>query len=286
MFGIRTFLCGTLLGTCSGLFVANYHVVNTPQGVIVVPRSQRPPLRSVYVDIRSWSEAMWTNHPEVTQALIADGRSALIRENLTDNLLDEIVPEQTQTDRPRRSRSVARQSEVEVPIRFESEPDGLPGVATKAAPAKTNRLLDSKSPVRKRFETAIDDAIAPMVEDDPAELVSEQADEILPMEDAQAAMVRKLESRLSGLLDGANSATPNVSPARTEVLPASGDANGMARDLLQQVIPPSGKLPRSAAPLRDFGRDLLSAPAPGQGAAAHSPPRAPTQSRIILSEPF
>ncbi len=286
MFGIRTFLCGLLVGTCGGLFVANYHVVNTPQGVVVVPRNQRPPLRSSYVDIRSWSEAMWTNHPEVTQALIADGRSALIRENLTDNLLDEIVPEQTQNDRPRRSRSVARQTDAEVPIRFESEPDGLPGVATKAAPAKTRRLLDPKSPVRKRFETAIDDAIAPMVEDDPAELASEQADEALPTDDAQAAMVRKLESRLSGLLDGESEAIPAASPARTEVLPTSGNASEMARDLLQQVIPSSGNLPRSAAPLRDFGRELLSAPAPGQGAAAQSPSRAPAQSRVLLSEPF
>lgn len=264
MFGIRTFLCGLLAGTCGGLFVANYHVVNTPQGVVVVPRDQRPPLSSSYVDIRSWSEAMWANHPEVTQALIADGRSELIRENLTDNLLDEIVPEQTQNDRPRRSRSVARQTDAEVPT------------------AKTNRLRDSKSPVRKRFETAIDDAIAPMVEDDPAELASEQADEVLPSDDAQDAMVRKLESRLSGLLEGETAATPNVSPSRTEVLSTSGDA----RDLLQQVIPPSGNRPRSAAPLRDFGRELLSAPAPGQGAAAQSQPRAPAQSRILLSDPF
>ena len=74
MFGIRTFLVGLLAGACGGLFAANYHVVRTVDGVVVVPRTQRPPLRSSYVDVRTWSQAMWSNHPEVTEALTADGR--------------------------------------------------------------------------------------------------------------------------------------------------------------------------------------------------------------------
>lgn len=287
MFGFKMFLGGALIGTCASLFVANYHVVNTAQGVVVVPRTQRPPLRSTYVDIRNWSQSMWSNHPEVTQALIADGRSALIRENLKANLLDEIlseetVPEQTRDDRPRRSRNVASQSEF--PIQIESELlDAGPLRAEHASSTGTAaRLLDSQSPVRKRFESAFDEAIAPMVEDDPAALGNDALANSLPND----AMVQKLEARFSDLVKPQQPANSEAIPSLTEDLPTSEDAAEMARDLLQQVIPQGTNLPRGAAPLRDLGRDLLSAPAPGQGGASLSIPRAPTQSHLLLSEPF
>ena len=288
MFGFRLFLAGLLVGTCAGLFVANYHVVNTPQGVVVVPRAQRPPLRSSYVDIRSWSQAMWVNHPEVTQALIADGRSSLIRDNLKDNLQNEILPEQSQDDRSRRSRDVAGPSEI--PIRMETDRTEVSPLVTDSAPAarEKTRLLDSQSPVRKRFESALDEVIAPMVEDDPAEpagdsVASDPLSENLP---SNEEMIQKLEARLGGLLNEQTSEIPEIGPSRLEAVPTSGDAEEMARDLLQQVIPQGSNLPRSATPFRDFGRDLLSAPAPGQGGASQTLPRPTTQSLLNLSEPF
>lgn len=282
MFGLKMFLGGTLIGMCSGLFVANYHVVNSSQGLAVVPRTQRPPLRSTYVDIRSWSQSMWVNHPEVTAALIADGRSSLIGENLKANLLNEIVPKQTRDDRPLRSRNVA--SQTEVPIHFETDLADADPLLTEQSPAAgtSARLLDSRSPVRKRFESAFDEAIAPMVEDDPAEFANDAVDS-LPTDDA---MVQKLEARFSDLVNKQLPAIPETIPSRVEVFPTSGDTEEMARDLLQQVIPQGTNIPRSATPLRDLGRDLLSAPAPGRGGASLSIPRAPTQSQRILSDPF
>ncbi len=266
MFGFKMFLGGALVGICSGLFVANYHVVNSSQGLAVVPRTQRPPLRSTYVDIRSWSQSMWVNHPEVTAALIADGRSSLIGENLKDNLLNEIVPQQTRDDRPRRSRNVAIQTGV--PIPFETDLAGTNPLLTEQAPASGSsaRLLDSQSPVRKRFESAFDEAIAPMVEDDPAELANDTG--VSPS--ADDVMVQKLEARFSDLVNQQLPAGPGASPSRVEVFPTSGDTEEMARDLLQQVIPQGSNFPRSAAPLRDLGRDLLSAPPP-----AKAVPRSP-----------
>ena len=282
MFGLRMFLIGLLVGTCAGLFVAHFHVVNTSQGVVVVPRTPRPPLRSSYVDIRSWSPSMWANHPEVTQALMADGRSALIRETVENNLLEDLLPQQTQDRqtqdiRSRPARHVAGLSEV--PIRIETDRPEAPSLANQAAAAtrQSTRLLDANSPVRKRFESAMDKVIAPMVEDDPAEL----GGEAVASDSSQAATIQKLEEQLSGLLDEDTSATV---PARIEALPTSGDAEAMARDLLQQVIPRGSTVPRSATPFRDFGRDLLNAPAPGQGGA--SQPRVPSQSQLLLSEPF
>lgn len=291
MFGIRPFLFGLLMGAGGGLFAANYHVVNTSQGVVVVPRTQRPPLRSSYVDIRSWSEAMWVNHPEVTQALIADGRSSLIGDNLKENLLDEILPQQTQDNRPPRSRTIARRTEV--PISIETAPSNPRRVGEKSSPpmTETARLLDSKSAVRQRWESALDQAIAPIVDDDPAtlasdELASEPSREVLPENGDHAAIVRKLEDRFGGLLDTATPTNPREKSSQLEALPTSGNASEMARDLLKQVIPHSGKLPGSAAPLRNLGRELLSAPAPGQGGAAQLPSRVPVQSQLIPSKPF
>lgn len=286
MFGIRPFLFGLLMGAGGGLFAANYHVVNTAQGVVVVPRTQRPPLRSSYVDIRSWSEAMWVNHPEVTQALIADGRSSLIGDNLKENLLNEILPQQTQDDRSSRSRTIARRTDV--PISIETAPSNPRRVGEPSVPPKTEtaRLLDSKSAVRQRWESALDQAIAPMVDDDPAELASEPSREVLPGSEDQDAIVRKLEDRFGGLLDTATPTNPREKSTQLEAIPTSGDASEMARDLLKQVIPHTGKLPGSAAPLRNLGRELLSAPAPGQGGAARLPSRIPVQSQLIPSKPF
>ena len=270
MFGIKMFLGGLLVGTGAGLFVANYHVVNSPQGIVVVPRTQRPPLRSTYVDIRSWSQAMWANHPEVTQALIADGRSSLIRDNLKDNLLKEVLPEQTQNDRLPRSGSVANQQEL--PIRWEGDQRASNSLVTQTAPAASSktRFLDTQSPARKQMESALDEAIAPIVEDDPA----------------SDAMIQKLEEQFTQRSNAKTPATLSVEPDRVEAVPTSGDTGQMARDLLQQVIPPSRTRWGSAAPRRAPGRDMLNAPAPGQGGASLAVPRPTTQSQLILSEPF
>ncbi len=277
MFGFKMFLGGTLVGTLAGLFVANFHVVHTPQGIVVVPRSQRPPLSSSYVDIRTWSQAMWANHPEVTQALVADGRSSLIRDNLPDNLPNEILPQQTQDAPPRRSRNVAGQSEL--PIRWETDQPAANSVVTQPTPAPRSkpRLLDTLSPARKQFESAFDEAIAPMVEDDPAV----PADDVMATAPAEDAMVQQLEEQFSNRLNAKLPATPGV-----EALPTSGDTATMARDLLQQVIPQGSSLPRSATPFRDLGRDLLSAPAPGQGGASLSIPKPATHSQLNLNEPL
>ena len=145
MFGIRPFLCGLLAGACGGLFVTNFHVVHTAEGVVVVPRTQRPPLRSSYVDIRSWSEAMWANHPEVTEALVADGRSSLIGDNLKENLLDELRPKQTQNDSAPRSRSTARRSETK-PVGRSNVLANKTGTAREATPG-----AEAKSSVRQRL---------------------------------------------------------------------------------------------------------------------------------------
>ncbi len=281
MFGIRPFLCGLLAGACGGLFVTNFHVVNTPEGVVVVPRTQQPPLRSSYVDIRNWSEAMWANHPEVTAALVADGRSSLIGDNLQDNLLDKILPKQTRGEILPRARSTA--------LRNETLPVGQTGsYSSKSVPAEDSvKVLDQGTAVRKRWEAALDKAMAPIVDEDPAELAADQTSEVLPESREHDNLVRQLEEQFRDRVPDPVPATERKSlPARIEALPTSGNASDMARDLLKQVIPQGGPSSSSAAPLRDLGQSLLNAPAPGQSAAAQIQSRVPVQSQLIQTEPF
>lgn len=281
MFGIRPFLCGLLAGACGGLFATNFHVVHTAQGIVVVPRTQQPPLRSAYVDIRNWSEAMWTNHPEVTAALVKDGRSSLIGDNLKDNLLDKVLPKQTRSDSVPSTRGTASRSGT-LPVSQANS------IATSSDPGvDSGKILEQGSAVRKRWEAALDKAIAPIVDEDPAELAADQTSEVLPDESSQSDLVQQLEDQFKDRVTDPVPATQSKTNSnKIEALPTSGDPSDMARDLLKQVIPQGGTSPKSAAPLRDLGQSLLNAPAPGQGVAAQAQPRVPVQSQLIKTEPF
>lgn len=281
MFGIRPFLCGLLAGACGGLFATNFHVVHTAQGIVVVPRTQQPPLRSAYVDIRNWSEAMWTNHPEVTAALVKDGRSSLIGDNLKDNLLDKVLPKQTRSDSVPSTRGTASRSGT-LPVSQANS------IATSSDPGvDSGRILEQGSAVRKRWEAALDKAIAPIVDEDPAELAADQTSEVLPDESSQDDLVQQLNDQFKDRVpDPVPAAQPKSTPNKIEALPTSGDPSDMARDLLKQVIPQGGSSPKSAAPLRDLGQSQLNAPAPGQGVAAQTQSRVPVQSQLIKTEPF
>jgi hypothetical protein len=124
----------------------------------------------------------------------------------------------------------------------------------------------------------IDEAIAPIVDDDPSDLVSEHSAEVLPDDTDQADLIRQLEERMGVLTDSAVHETAGENSSSLKAIPTAGDASEMARDLLKQVIPQGGTLPRSASPLRDIGGDLFSAPAPGSG--SQQLPRIPVQSQL------
>lgn len=74
----RSFLAGITVGSVTALLALQYHLVRTDDGLVVIPRVHQPPVRSAYVDTRSWTLDMWKNYPEVTEAVILSGRSNLI----------------------------------------------------------------------------------------------------------------------------------------------------------------------------------------------------------------
>jgi hypothetical protein len=71
------FLFGFLLGSGSVWFAFTHHVVNTRDGLILVPKQQAG-LADLYADVRSWKPADWKAHPQLVQSLIARGRSDVI----------------------------------------------------------------------------------------------------------------------------------------------------------------------------------------------------------------
>lgn len=82
----KQFMLGMLAGTALTFVALRYHVVRHTEGVSLVPRNPQPPLRSIYSDVREWGSAMWEQHPEVAQALIANDQIDVI----SDEALNDV----------------------------------------------------------------------------------------------------------------------------------------------------------------------------------------------------
>lgn len=93
MAGLKTFLTGLFIGSTTSLVAMQIHVVNTDDGLTVLPRAHRPPVSTTYVDVREWSLAMWRQHPEVAEAAVKSGRVDL----LGDGALNSIFPKQAES---------------------------------------------------------------------------------------------------------------------------------------------------------------------------------------------
>ncbi len=124
---IKGFVCGLLAGTGLAAFATQYHLVRSNEGVLVVPRSEKAPLRSTYVDVREWSLAMWRQYPEVSTALTRTGRADLITEGVASGMAEEFGMLRGTTDAP-----TAQRADSLVPIRFldPQQAEALPRSAT------------------------------------------------------------------------------------------------------------------------------------------------------------
>jgi hypothetical protein len=82
-------LIAVLLGAAiggGGVFAAfYYHLVRTDKTWLIVPK-QRLDWRDAYVDIRGWSHREWSNHRDLSNNLIAMGRSDLVARSVADQL--------------------------------------------------------------------------------------------------------------------------------------------------------------------------------------------------------
>ncbi len=92
---LSTFIFGMVVG---GLLIyggLNYHVINTPSGLHLVPKVNST-LAETYVDVRGWGVAEWMQHKDVAAALLAADRQDLMQSAAEDSLrtgLDRILPQ-------------------------------------------------------------------------------------------------------------------------------------------------------------------------------------------------
>jgi len=86
----KPFFIGLMLGAGLSFVALRYHVVRYSEGFMLVPRTEQPPVRSAYADIREWGAAMWKQYPEVAAALVKDGQGRLVADSMTTDLVGKI----------------------------------------------------------------------------------------------------------------------------------------------------------------------------------------------------
>lgn len=83
-------LFGTLLGAAVMFLALQYHVVRSPEGFQLIPRTPQHSLGLAYADIRAWDAAKWADRTELARALMAHGSGDLISQSVTESLSDSV----------------------------------------------------------------------------------------------------------------------------------------------------------------------------------------------------
>ncbi|HIE98417.1 MAG: hypothetical protein ABGZ53_18615 [Fuerstiella sp.] len=86
----KPFLFGALLGTGTVFIALQYHVVQSHEGIRVVPRTPQHAIGLAYVDIRNWSAEQWADRPELARAFVAHGAADLVASSVTEGLMESI----------------------------------------------------------------------------------------------------------------------------------------------------------------------------------------------------
>ena len=92
---LPTFIFGMIVG---GLLIyggLNYHIINAPSGLHLVPKVKST-LTATYVDIRGWGVAEWMQHQDIAAALLSAERQDLMQSAAEDSIrtgLDRILPQ-------------------------------------------------------------------------------------------------------------------------------------------------------------------------------------------------
>jgi hypothetical protein len=92
---IWSFLLGVVVGALLLHVASNYHIIRSNEGLHLV--AKRPPrLSESYVDIRGYSMADWTAHPQLAGALVQANKQRLLGESATDAMhqsLNQLLPD-------------------------------------------------------------------------------------------------------------------------------------------------------------------------------------------------
>jgi hypothetical protein len=94
---LPTFIFGMVVGGLLIYGALNYHVINAPSGLHLVPKVEST-LAATYVDIRGFGLSDWAQHQEVAAALLSANRQDLMQSAAEDSLrtgLDRLLPPAT-----------------------------------------------------------------------------------------------------------------------------------------------------------------------------------------------
>ena len=89
---LMTFVAGVLAGGALLWVALHYHVINTQQGLRLIPKVEIG-LSQTYVDTRRFTVADWTNHPDLVRAVIDADQGELVggmAEDALHNGLDRL----------------------------------------------------------------------------------------------------------------------------------------------------------------------------------------------------
>ncbi|MCP4507428.1 MAG: hypothetical protein GY826_13680 [Fuerstiella sp.] len=89
----KPFLFGALFGAGTVFVGLQYHIVQSHEGVRVVPRTPQHAIGLAYVDIRNWGSEQWADRPELARALVAHGSTDLVASSVTEGLAESISSE-------------------------------------------------------------------------------------------------------------------------------------------------------------------------------------------------
>jgi hypothetical protein len=92
---IWSFLLGVVVGALLLYVAMHYHVVRSKDGIHLV--TKRPArLSESFVDIRGFSMADWTAHPQLAGALVQANKQHLLGESAADSIhqsLNQLLPD-------------------------------------------------------------------------------------------------------------------------------------------------------------------------------------------------
>ena len=94
----KPFLFGALFGAGTVFIGLQYHVVQSLEGIRVVPRTPQHAIGLAYVDIRNWGAEQWADRPELARALVAHGSTDLVAASVTEGLVESISSESSILD--------------------------------------------------------------------------------------------------------------------------------------------------------------------------------------------
>ena len=86
---LMTFILGMIVGAILLFTAMNYHLIRAHDGFHLVPKTSSQ-LAAAYVDIRGFTVADWTQHPQIATALMKADKGELMKSSASEALRNEL----------------------------------------------------------------------------------------------------------------------------------------------------------------------------------------------------